>query len=279
MPVPAAANKSKPAGCYRVYAYPPKDEHARDIMFELADAVTSAPVPKEQGVLKSESERTLHVLRSLFPAHEDARFRPYFGELLGLCQYGLVGVTAQPVQAMETLRNLQNQIFDSEKGRCISQYMRNMIKLQAVLFSLLAIVVCGTGAVLNYLFGASIVEHYALIFVLPGLFVGLILSCFVRCRTVTFFDLHAIEADRFTPGLKFAFVLCTAVLAAAFLKAELIEIKIGKAQLSHFHTDWLSAFTFGAIVGMAQEAIIAHIETMSQKLGRAISNSKKAGGT
>ena len=67
------ANKSKPAGSYRVYAFP-GDEHSRDIMFELADAAITS-VPKEQGILKHEAEKTLHVLRNLFPPKDEEKFR------------------------------------------------------------------------------------------------------------------------------------------------------------------------------------------------------------
>jgi hypothetical protein len=106
-------------GSFRVYAYPHDAAHPRDIMFELAAGAIKS-IPKEQSALKSEAEKTIHVLRALFSANEDEKFRPYFGELLGLCQYGLVGKTAQPVQAMDTLKNLQTQLFDNEKGRAIS---------------------------------------------------------------------------------------------------------------------------------------------------------------
>ena len=122
-----------------MYAYPARDEHARDIMFELAD-VAIASVPKEQGALKFEAENTFHVLRNLFPQEDEVKFRPYFKELLGLCQYGLVGVTAQPVQAMDTLRNLQSQIFDSEKGRAISVYMKTIIRSHGLWLLLIAVV-------------------------------------------------------------------------------------------------------------------------------------------
>jgi hypothetical protein len=90
----------------------------------------------------------------------------------------------------------------------------------------------------------------------------------MRCRTITFFDLHAIEADRFTPGLKLAFAISIILIAGAFLKAELFEIKIGKAQLSMFDKDWLSSFVFGVVVGVAQEAVIARIETIRRGFGR-----------
>jgi hypothetical protein len=265
------AGKQKPSGSYRVYAYPPRDERARDIMFELAPEAAGASIPKEQGALKNEAERTLHVLRNLFQPEDETRFRGYFNELLGLCQYGLVGVTAQPVQAMDTLKNLQNQIFDNEKGRAISAYMTNTIKAQSLWFGIVLVVIIGCGfAAYRWLDWASYRDHLPLLGILPGLFVGIVFSSFMRCRTITFFDLHAIEADRFTPGLKLAFAISIILIAGAFLKAELFEIKIGKAQLSLFDKDWLSAFVFGAVVGVAQEAIIARIETFRQKFGREV---------
>jgi len=66
--------------------------------------------------------------------------------------------------------------------------------------------------------------------------------------------------------LKTAFALATLLLRAAFLKAELTEIKIGKAQLSAFDRDYLSAFVFGAVVDFAQEAVISRIESIKQRI-------------
>jgi hypothetical protein len=50
-------------------------------------------------------------------------------------------------------------------------------------------------------------DRAAVLAIVPGLFVGIIFSSFLRCRTITFYDLHAIDADRFTPPLKTAFGL------------------------------------------------------------------------
>jgi hypothetical protein len=251
---------------FRVYEYPHDVAHPRDIMFQLTDTAKKT-IPKEESALKSEAERTLHVLRALYSPTEETEFRPYFAELLGLCQYGLVGKTAQPTQAMATLRNLQQQIFDNEKGRAISTYMIAVIRSQALWLGGIILVIAASLLATYLLVGLDVLRNEApCLAILPGLFVGITFSSFIRCRAITFYDLHAIEADRFSPGLKLAFALATLFLAAAFLKAELIEIKIGKAQLSAFDKDYVSAFVFGAVVGVAQEAIIAKIETIKDKV-------------
>jgi hypothetical protein len=248
-------------GHFLVSEYPHGAAHPTDIAFQLSEDATMS-VPKDQSTLKSEAEKTLHVLRALF-APEDIKFKSYYDELLGLCRYGLVGKTAQPTQAMNTLKNLQTQIFDNEKGKVISAYMSTIVKAQ---FVMLAIMLAAGAAAIYYFVGASYADRLPLLCVFVGLFVGLVFSSFVRCRALTFYDLHAIDADRFSPMLKLTFAGATLLLAAAFLKAEIFEIKVGKAQLSNFDKDYISAFVFGAIVGVAQEAIIARIESIKQKI-------------
>ena len=94
----------------------------------------------------------------------------------------------------------------------------------------------------------------------------MVFSSFVRCKAITFYDLHAIDADRFSPFMKSAFALVVLVLTAVLLKAGIFEIAIGKVKLSGFESDWLSAFVFGAIIGIAQEAAISRIETIKRQV-------------
>jgi hypothetical protein len=253
-------------GHFTVFGYPHEDAHPYDIGFQL-QADVKGNVPKEQASLKSEVEKTLNVLRALFaPDHE--KFRRYFAELLALSQYGLVGPTAQPVQAMNTLENLQQQILDNEKGRAISAYVTALMKSEAIWLLIIVAALVGAGIVLHYVWGEEFAAmDISILLIAPGLFVGLTFSAFVRCRAITFYELHAIEADRFSPILKVAFAAAILFLAAAFLKAGVFEIKVGKTELSNFDHDYLSAFVFGAIVGIAQEAIIAKIESIKRQFG------------
>ncbi|WP_149803572.1 hypothetical protein [Mesorhizobium sp. NFR06] len=251
-------------GRYVVSPYPKDAEHPYDIAFQLTKDATE--VPPEQGLLKHEAERTLMVLRGMFqPA--DQRFIVYYKELLGLSQYGLVGETAQPDLGIDTLHNLQQRIFDTEKGRMISEHMR---KIVGWLFSiLLGVGIFGLLAVLaaRYLIGPDqtlLVIQPALAMVLPGLLAGLAFSSFLRCRAVTFFDLHAIDADRFTPPMRAIFALILLFLTGAFLKAGVFEIAIGEVRLSQFDANGLSAFIFGAFVGFSQEPLISRIESISK---------------
>jgi hypothetical protein len=253
-------------GHFIVFEYPREDAHPYDIAFQL-QADVKGSVPKEQASLKSEVEKTLNVLRSLF-APDQEKFRRYFVELLALSRYGLVGPTAQPAQAMSTLENLQQQIMDNEKGRAISAYVTALLKSQAIWLLVIMALLVGIGGVMHYAFGREIsAMNFQILLVAPGLLVGLTFSSFVRCRTITFYDLHAIEADRFGPGLKVAFAAVILFLTAAFLKAGVFEIKVGKTELSAFDHDYLSAFVFGAIVGIAQEPIIARIESIKKQFG------------
>jgi hypothetical protein len=272
----AVADKlSAKVGRFIVFAHPHGDDKAQDIMFQLAPDMTGL-MPKDQSNLKGEAEKTLFVLRTLC-ATEENRFRPYFKELLGLCQYGLVGQTAQPIQALDSLQILQEQIFDNEKGRAISTYMHSLAKSQAI-GVILALFIVAAGLIsVDQIYGTSFLkEKYSALAIAPGLFVGVVFSSFMRCRAIGFYDLHAIDADRFTPALKTLFAFVIVLLAAAFLKAGIFEIKIGKAELADFDNNVLSAFVFGAVVGVAQEAIISRIETIKQKVAPSRSSKKKS---
>jgi hypothetical protein len=251
------------SGCFLVFPYPHDAEHPHDIAFQL-EAGLKKKIPADQSHLKIEVERTLDVLRPMF-APEHPKFHSYFDELLALSRYGLVGPTAQPIQALDTLTTLQARILDSEKGTAISTHMRGIINSQTKLLVAAAVglAVCLYAA---FYFGAATLQNFNILAVMPGLWIGLIFSSFVRCKAITFYDLHAIDADRFSPFMKSAFALVVLVLSAVMLKAGIFEIAIGKVKLSAFENDWLSAFVFGAIIGIAQEAAISRIESIKRQV-------------
>ena len=196
------------SGYFVVFEHPHGSEHPTDITFQLQrDA--SGEIPPDQSQLKSEVERTLDVLLAIFQP-DDPKFHRYFGELLGLSQYGLVGDTAQPIQAMDTLENLQKRIFDQEKGRAVSGHMHGIIRSQVVLLSAVGIALVGVAFAAGKWLAPELSRQILTLFaVIPGLFVGVVFSSFMRCKTITFYDLHAIEADRFTPVMKGAFAIVT----------------------------------------------------------------------
>jgi len=196
---------------------------------------------------------------------DNLKFRGYFDELLALARYGLVGSTAQPSQALDTLKTLQARILDSEKGTAISTHMRSIIISQTKLLAAAATALVACLYVAFY-FGAATLQNFNVLGVIPGLWIGLVFSSFVRCKAITFYELHAIDADRFSPLMKSAFALVVLVLTAVLLKAGIFEIAIGKVKLSSFENDSLSAFVFGAVIGIAQEAAISRIESMKRQV-------------
>jgi hypothetical protein len=250
-------------GCYYVSEYPAGSEHPHDIAFQTAPG-TTRKIPADQSQLKIEAEQTLDVLRAMFTP-EHPKFRKYFEELLALSRYGLVGESAQPAQALATLKTLQSRILDSEKGTAISTHMRGIIISQSLVLAAadIALAACVYAA---FHFGIATQQNFHILAVMPGLWIGLVFSSFVRCKAITFYDLHAIDADRFSPFMKSAFALVVLILVAVLLKAGIFEIAIGKVKLSNFESDWLSAFVFGAIIGIAQEAAISRIESIKRQV-------------
>lgn len=251
------------AGCYYVSEYPAKSECPYDIAFQTAPE-TKRKIPADQSNLKTEVEKTLDVLRAMF-APDHLKFRRYFDELLALSRYGLVGESAQTAQAQETLKTLQSRILDSEKWAAISTHMRSIIVSQTT-FLVIADIALGACLYVAFTYGMAAISNFNILAVMPGLWIGLVFSSFVRCKAVSFYDLHAIDADRFSPLMKAAFALVVLILTAVLLKAGIFEIAIGKVKLSNFDSDWLSAFVFGTIIGIAQEAAISRIESIKRQV-------------
>lgn len=252
------------SGCFIVFGYPPESENPHDIGFQLEQGATKE-IPAPQHELKMEVERTLDVLRAIYD-HEHEGFKRYFKELLSLTQYGLVGKTAQPKQAKDTLNGLQARIYDREKGRVISAHMLSLLKALAGWLLGLMIVFAIVLGVTSGVFGKSTaLDLMPAAAMIPGLFVGIVFSAFSRCKAVTFHDLRAIDADRFSPNMRAAFAVVVLILSAVLLKAELFEIVIGKIKLSEFDANWLSAAVFGIVVGVAQEAFVSRIESIRER--------------
>ncbi|WP_019962141.1 hypothetical protein [Woodsholea maritima] len=248
-----------PNGLYLVYAYPENSDHPDDIAFELT--LEARDIPPAYSQLKSNIERTLSVLRALYQP-QDKVFKDYYGELLALAQYGLKGPTAQPQQAELTLANLQQRFHNSEKGKVISQHMTKTLKLYAIVFG-----TCAALALLLY--GLLVLTPWAfnpvVLSTLPGLCLGLTLTAFMRCKTVNFYDLHAIDADRFSPWMRAAFALVLLCVTAIFLKAGVFQIEVGELAISEFDAKALSGLLFGLVVGITQEPLIARIEAIAKK--------------
>lgn len=252
-------------GCYTVYSFPQGADHPDDIAFQINGGMVG-DVPGEQAALKSEIEKTLDVLRGMYQS-SDSKFKSCHRELVATAQYGLVGDSAQPSEASNTLKNIQRRIFDREKGRIISQHMNAIIRAYALTLGTLCLLAAVSAIVLWY-FGwvdLALLSSMAISAFL-GLFAGALFSSFLRCRTVGFYDLAAIDADRFTPGMRCAFSVVILLIAAAFLKSGVFEILIGTVKLSDFDKSYLAAFVFGCAIGIAQEPAISRIEGIKSKV-------------
>ena len=249
-----------PNGLYDVYAYPEDSEHPDDIAFELTPEARAIPPAYSQ--LKSNIERTLSVLRSF---HEPSSkvFKEYYYELLALAQYGLKGPTAQPQQAEITLSNLQQRYHNSQKGKIISAHMSRTLTRFALFFIPLGLI--ALGAIISLPQYLDVELELDMVASLPGLALGLALTAFLRCKTVTFYDLHAIDADRFSPFMRAAFALVILIVSAIFLQANVFQIEIGDLEFDDFDDNALSALILGLFVGISQEPLIARIEAITQK--------------
>lgn len=251
---------------FLVYSYPEETAHPYDIAFRAAEGAAS-PLPPGEALLKSEIEKTILVLRGLFKP-EDERFRVYHHELLSLAQYGLVGTGAQPDEAANALKNFQSRILSSEKGHLVSTHLAKTFGVffgEIVMLYVMFLFVAAVNQKYQW-YAVSLIDNGPLLVIPVSLFIGFMISSFLRYRSLGFFDLHTIDADAFKPYMRGLFALTMLAAVAVFLKAGVFEIVVGKAKLSDFDSSVLSAFTFGLLVGLGQEQLIARIDSVRRQI-------------
>jgi len=116
-------------GRWVVHGVPLNDAFQDDIFFGLRPATDS--VPAEQVKLKSEVEKTLTLLRAIFPDRtnnlgQKARFSDYFRKLLSLSQVALTPRNPNPEVATYALLSVHQEIVELEGGRIKNTYMRRL---------------------------------------------------------------------------------------------------------------------------------------------------------
>ena len=248
------------------------DKERYDIFFLYLGA--SGSMPEDMTLLKSEFEKTLDILRQFYSniASLGSRgrddYQTYLDDLKGLAEYGLEAPNPQPKQAMESLRIIQARFVERQKANLIAKYMANLgLHLIGVL-GVAEILLClaSSAAVAQWCSLTSVLKNAPYLAILPALFVGIVFSSFLRCRTLTFYEVLGIDTDKFTPTSRAVFALALTAIAAIFLKAKVLDFSFGGESLSTFDMSLSAALTFGAICGLAQEAIASMVLGAANKL-------------
>ncbi len=244
-----------PTGAFRVYQ---DEKDPRDIHFQLADDIET--VPKDQAALRDGVDRTLTVLRVIF-RDDDRGFRQYFGPLLSLAQFGLVGDTAQPETASQTLEVLKEQITAQEGGRIKNQYMKEL-GLRAVLLAAPALIIALV--IKLWPLSGSVWGNYLLLWV--GSMGGVWLSFGVRKKVLKFDDLHILEQDRLEPTVRLLFAGLLSFIVALLFSTKTVVVKLGAIESWQFRESGELAILFGLLLGFSEMALSTKVGSQATEL-------------
>lgn len=224
-------------------------ENPRDINFQLASSDISS-VPEEQQNLKTEIEKVLIVLRTLFPENENERFEEYFRSLLSLAQAGLVSDNPQTKLSAHTLTELKNEIVVREGGRVKNKYMKRL-GLNAILIGCPLLIVA---LILNWLAPQlQIYKNYFLLWF--GCMAGVWLSFGARKVHFRFEDLHIPEEDRLEPFVRLCFAGIITIIFGLMFSTGVIEVKAGGILLADFTNNSQIALLLGMVLGFSETVL------------------------
>lgn len=245
-----------PKGAFRVYQEP---DNPRDIRFEVCADATDR-VPKDQSALRDEIDRSLVVLRMIFPqAHE--RFNDYFKQLLSLAQGGLVGESAQPEAAHQALIVLKDQITAQEGGRIKNKYMKEL-GWKAILIGPVFLAV---GFIFNSFHQLGSVLN-SFLFLWTGCMAGVWLSFGARKRDFKFEDLHVLEQDRLEPFVRLFFAGLLTVILGLLFSTKVVVITLGSVESWQFTQDTQLALLLGMLSGFSEQVLPTKVAAKASEL-------------
>ncbi len=234
----------------------PRDIHCKLASEDIQD------VPEDQAALRDEVDRTLMVLRIIFPK-EDPKFEEYFRPLLSLAQFGLVGKAAQPKVANRTLTILREQIVAQEGGRIKNRYMKDLgyralgLGLVATLAAL---------ALDRWCPSLKVLAHF--LFLWAGCMAGVWLSFGARKRVLQFEDLYVLEQDRLEPVVRLVFAGGLTVILGLLFSTKTLVVALGSFQSWEFVDLVQVAVLLGLLSGFSELALSTKVEMQATQILR-----------
>jgi hypothetical protein len=251
-----------------------------DIEFSLREVADD--VPPDQVKLHSEIEKTLTLLRAIFPARntdseQGARFSEYFAKLVGLSHVGFGMSYPRSDIATYALQALHQEIVELEGGRIKNGYIRRL-GLAAVASSLVAIAIwivfvfavrygCGaiewTGATLSCAPSPDnialipIVRTFALMWVACQ--IGSWVSFNIRKVTISVYDLSNFESDRVEPLMRLLFTGLLSLVFGLIILTNIASVEIGGFGTKELQTNGLIALLVGAFCGLSEQALASAV--------------------
>nr|WP_299422659.1 hypothetical protein [uncultured Emticicia sp.] len=230
---------------------------SRDIYFQITSEV--AEIPEDQQAFSEEVHRTLTVIQGLFPEGEH-KFLGYYNSLLSLCQFAVVGPSAQPSYGLRALAIYQADVVAREGGRIKNNYMKKL-GLWAAYMTIPSILVAYL-----YLEYNMIDLVTTCFFVLwGGCMAGVWLSFGSRKTIIKFESLHILEEDRLEPVIRLIFAGFLTITLALLFVTNVLNITIGNLLTSNINKDLKVALVIGIFCGLSEQVLSSAVTTQASK--------------
>ena len=218
-------------------------DEAFDIKCELHPEKAKEAVPTEQAKLYNEIENTNNVIKSLKNTQNETK-QKYFDKLLSLSQAGLVGETAQPDLALNSLTKLREEMVLVEGQRIKNSYMMDL-GIKAVTLSVVAMAL----AII------SIEVSCYNLFTAFGAFAGTWVSFGARRFNITFEQLSLLEEDMMSPWIRLIYIGVCSSIFLLMLNTKILSISIGTLSTTTIKDSVELQITVGVLCGLVESKI------------------------
>lgn len=233
----------------------PDPDDPKEIRFSLIPNHPT-PVPHDQISLKSEVESILVILRALYKL-DDEKFQQAYHRILSAAQGGVVGPSADPAIARDSLEVLKRDITLQEGGRIKNQYMIRLgwYALASGVIALVFALVSIYGLIWKPILipANALIGHFCLLLV--GCMAGVWLSFGARNVQFGFENLVAPERDHLEPAIRLIFAGLLTLIFGLMLSLKVVVIKIGPVSSDQFIDDVSLSLLIGAFCGLSEQAL------------------------
>lgn len=227
-------------------------EEEFDIKCELHPDFAKNPIPEKQQMLYVKIERTNSIIKSLHKTSKDIKTK-YFNRLLTLSQAGLVGETAQPELALDSLAELQDEMILIEGQRIKNEYMKNL-GIKALVLGIAVTIVYFISLACEMMQPFSM---YCLSII--GAFIGTWISFGARKFRISFEQLSLLEEDMMSPWIRLIYIgVCSAVFLL-FLCTQLISFGVGEISTISIKESPEIQISIGILCGLIESKIGVNI--------------------
>lgn len=223
-----------------------------DIKCELHPRLAKDSIPEKEQILYVKVERTNSIIKSLRKTSKEIKTK-YFNKLLTLSQAGLVGETAQPELALNSLTELQNEMVLIEGQRIKNEYMKSL-GIRALIL--------GAATILVYIVSLTcgILQAFSMYcLAVIGALIGTWISFGARKFNITFEQLSLLEEDMMSPWIRLIYICVCSAVFLLFLRTQLISFGIGEISTISIKDNPEIQISIGVLCGLVESKIGVNI--------------------